>query len=97
MIDSHLALHAIKDEPALLPGLDAPTHLVQEAATRVGGDDDVWTHVQVVAAALDVLPQVKVLAGVGQETRQGPRLHTDSQRFLVSITVFCDEHVLPNI
>ena len=47
---------------------------MKEAATGVGGDDDVRAHVQVVAAALDVLPQVEVLACVGQEACQGTSL-----------------------
>ena len=47
---------------------------MQEASARVGRDDHVRTHVQVMAAALDVLPQVEVLARVGQEAGQGSSL-----------------------
>ena len=71
---AHLSLHSVEDEPAFLPGLDSPAHLVQPAATRVSGHDHVRAHVQLVAGALDVRAQVKVLGRVGQEASHGPSL-----------------------
>ena len=64
------ALGAVEHEPALTPCLDAPAHLGHIAAARRLVHVDVLADGRVVAGALDVCLQVKVLAGVGQEPGQ---------------------------
>ena len=72
--DGYLPFHPVEDEPAFLPGLDPPAHLVQPAATAVRGDDHVGTRVQQMPRPLHMRAQVKISAGVGQEARHGAGL-----------------------
>lgn len=52
---------AVKDEPALFPGLDLAAHLDQVASARLFRDGQVEARVGVVARRLNVSPQVKIV------------------------------------
>lgn len=81
-------LEAVEDEPALLPGLDLPSHLDQVALAHLLRDDDVVAGVDAVARRLHVRAQVELLLPDGQVARHWPSLLQETETLMKLLTDF---------